>query len=71
MVTAILLRMILYAPIIGIGGIYKVAQTGAGMGWIIALAVIVIVGFVLLLVSVAMPIRHPGVRKRKKRGRTL
>ncbi len=31
------------------------AQTGAGMGWIIALAVIVIVGFVLLLVSVAMP----------------
>ncbi len=55
MVTAILLRMILYAPIIGIGGIYKVAQTGAGMGWIIALAVIVIVGFVLLLVSVAMP----------------
>ncbi len=55
LVTAILLRMILYAPIIGIGGIYKVAQTGAGMGWIIALAVIVIVGFVLLLVSVAMP----------------
>ena len=55
MVTAILLRMILYAPIIGIGGIYKVAQTGAGMGWIIALAVIVIVGVVLLLVSVAMP----------------
>ncbi|MCI5493988.1 MAG: ABC transporter ATP-binding protein/permease [Lachnospiraceae bacterium] len=55
MVTAIMLRMILYAPIIGIGGILKVYQTGAGMGWIIALAVLVILGFVLLLVSVAMP----------------
>ncbi len=55
MVTVVILRIILYAPIIGIGGIYKVAQTGAGMGWIIALAVIVIVGLVLLLVSVAMP----------------
>lgn len=55
MVTAVMLRMILYAPILGIGGIYKVWQTGAGMGWIIALAVILIIGFVLLLVSVAMP----------------
>lgn len=55
MVTAVMLRMILYAPIIGIGGIYKVAQTKADMGWIIALAVVVILGFVLLLVSIAMP----------------
>lgn len=55
MVTAVMLRMILYAPIIGIGGIYKVYQTGADMGWIIALAVVVILGFVLLLVSIAMP----------------
>lgn len=55
MVTAIMLRMILYAPIIGIGGIYKVVQTGANMGWIITLAVVVILGFVLLLVAIAMP----------------
>ena len=55
MVTAVMLRMILYAPIIGIGGIYKVVQTGAGMGWIIVLAVVLILGFVLLLMSVAMP----------------
>lgn len=55
MVSAIMLRMILYAPIIGIGGIYKVAQTKANMGWIIALAVILILGFVLLLVSITMP----------------
>lgn len=55
MVSAVMLRMILYAPIIGIGGIYKVAQTKANMGWIIALAVLLIVGFVLLLVSITMP----------------
>ncbi|MGF6376115.1 ATP-binding cassette subfamily B multidrug efflux pump [Clostridiales Family XIII bacterium PM5-7] len=55
MVTAIMLRMLLYAPIIGIGGIVKVAQTGANMGWIIALAVLVIFGFVMVLVAVAMP----------------
>ena len=55
MVSAIMLRMILYAPIIGIGGIYKVAQTKANMGWIIALAVLLILGFVLLLVSITMP----------------
>lgn len=55
MVTAVMLRMILYAPIIGIGGIYKVSQTRAGMGWIIALAVLLILGFVLLLMKIAMP----------------
>lgn len=56
MVTAvIMLRLLLYAPIIGIGGIIKVYQTGAGMEWIIALAVVVILGFVMLLVSIAMP----------------
>lgn len=55
MVTVLILRMILYAPIIGIGGIIKVYQTGAGMGWIIGFAVAIIVAFVLLLVSIAMP----------------
>lgn len=55
MVCVIFLRMILYAPIIGIGGIIKVIGTGAGMGWIIALAVIVIMSFVFLLMAIAMP----------------
>lgn len=55
MVTAIFLRMILYAPIIGIGGIIKVAQTKAGMEWVIALAVLLILGFVMVLVAIAMP----------------
>ena len=55
MVTAIFLRMLAYAPIIGIGGIIKVVQTKAGMGWLIVVAVIVIFAFVMILMSVAMP----------------
>ncbi|MGN0733157.1 MAG: ABC transporter ATP-binding protein [Emergencia sp.] len=55
MVSSMLLRMVLYAPIIAIGGVYNVWKTGAGMGWVIGLAVIVIIGFVMLLASVAMP----------------
>jgi ATP-binding cassette subfamily B protein len=47
--------MLLYAPIVGVGGVIKVAQTKAGMEWVIALAVILILGFVMLLVSIAMP----------------
>lgn len=55
MVSTMLLRMVLFAPIIGVGGIIKVINTGAGMGWIIALSVILIMGFVLTLVSITMP----------------
>ncbi len=55
MVSTMMLRMVLYAPIIGVGGVIKVIETGAGMGWIIALAVLVIVGLVLLLLSITMP----------------
>lgn len=55
MVTAMMLRMVLYAPVMGLGGIYKVARTGAHMEWVIALGVLVIIGFVGLLVSITMP----------------
>ena len=55
MVSVMLLRMVAYAPILGIGGVLKVVQTGAGMGWIIVLAIIVIISYVLLLMSSAMP----------------
>lgn len=55
MVSTMLLRMVMYAPIMGIGGIICVARTGAGMGWIIALAVLILLGFVSVLVSIAMP----------------
>lgn len=55
MVTVIMLRMILYAPILGVGGIIKVVGTGAGMGWVIVMAVVVIIAFVMLLMVIAMP----------------
>ena len=55
MVIVMLLRMVLYAPIIGVGGVMKVAATGTGMGWIIGVAVGSIMALVLVLMAVAMP----------------
>lgn len=55
MVSAMLIRMIAYAPILGIGGIIKVIETGAGMGWIIVLALVVIMGYVSVLMAITMP----------------
>ena len=55
MVSVMLLRMVAYAPILGIGGVLKVMQTGVGMGWIIVFAIAVILGYVMVLMSAAMP----------------
>ena len=55
MVSVLMLRMILYAPILGIGGVIRVYNTGAGMGWVIGLAIVVIMAFVGLLMAIAMP----------------
>ena len=50
-----MIRMVAYAPILGIGGVLKIIQTGAGMGWIIILAILVILGYVMVLMAVTMP----------------
>ncbi len=55
MLFTMLFRIVLYAPILGLGGVYKVFQTDASMTWILALAVIVIMLFVALLFRIAMP----------------
>lgn len=55
MVSVMLLRIVAYAPIMGIGGVLKMLQTGADMWYIIAFALLVILGFVGVLVAVAMP----------------
>ncbi len=55
LVSTMLLRMLLYAPVLGVWGIVKVAQTGANMSWVIILGVLVVMGFVLLLMSLTMP----------------
>ena len=55
MLFTLLFRIVLYAPILGIGGVYKVFQTDASMTWILALAVVMIMLFVALLFRIAMP----------------
>ena len=49
------LRIVFYAPILGIGGVIKVINTGASMGWVIAVALISILLLVIVLFSFAMP----------------
>ncbi|MCI5935322.1 MAG: ABC transporter ATP-binding protein/permease [Lachnospiraceae bacterium] len=55
MVSIMLLRMVLYAPILGIGGVIKVLSTRTGMGWIVVAAVVSICAFVLILMAITLP----------------
>lgn len=55
MLTVMILRMVLYAPIMGIGGVFKVFHTNVSMSWIIGLAVVLIAMVVMVLFVVAMP----------------
>ncbi|BAK44389.1 ABC transporter ATP-binding protein [Eggerthella sp. YY7918] len=55
MVTVMLLRMVLYAPILAIGGIIMVSRTNLAMSWIIVLAVVIIFVLIMILMRVAMP----------------
>ena len=55
MVSTMLLRMVFYAPIIGIGGVIKVMNTRSGMGWIIVAAVAVLLMYVGILMMVSLP----------------
>lgn len=49
------LRLMCYAPIMGVGGIVFALQKSVSLSWIIALAVIVLLGLVVVLLNVAMP----------------
>jgi len=49
------LRLMCYAPIMGVGGIFFALQKSVSLSWIIALAVIVLLGLVIVLLNVAMP----------------
>jgi ATP-binding cassette subfamily B multidrug efflux pump len=55
MVIVVLLRMVFYAPILGIGGFMKVMRTTPSMAWIIGIAVAAIICMVAVLMAVAMP----------------
>lgn len=55
MLISIGLRLMCYAPIMGVGGIIFALQKSVSLSWIIALAVIVLLGLVVVLLIVAMP----------------
>lgn len=55
MVLIMLMRMVLYAPILGIGGIVMISTTNVSMSWIIVLAVALVIGLVATLFGITYP----------------
>lgn len=55
MVMVMMLRIVIYAPIIGVGAVLHVINSGASMTWIIALCVVVLLSLIGILMMVAMP----------------
>ena len=55
MMTVITVRLLFYAPILGVGGIIRAMNTGPSMWWTIALAVIVLIGVIITLIAIALP----------------
>jgi ATP-binding cassette subfamily B protein len=55
MVVVMLIRMVFYAPIIGVGGVIRAIGKGSSMWWIIALAVVVLISLVLSVFTIALP----------------
>lgn len=55
MFMVMFLRLVFYAPILGIGGVIKVINTDTSMSWVIGVAVLAIMALVLVLFGVAMP----------------
>ncbi len=55
LVVVLIIRMVFYAPIIGVGGIIRALEKSASMSWIIALAVIILLGMVGIVFAIALP----------------
>lgn len=55
MVIMMMMRMVIYAPIIGVGGIIRALGKSANMWWIIALAVVILLGLIITVFSIALP----------------
>jgi ATP-binding cassette subfamily B multidrug efflux pump len=55
MVVILVMRMVIYAPIIGVGGVIRALSKTTSMWWIIALAVVVLLGLILTVFSIALP----------------
>ncbi|MFZ3130257.1 MAG: ABC transporter ATP-binding protein [Desulfosporosinus sp.] len=54
-VLVMMIRLVFYAPILGVGGVIKAISSSASMSWIIGVAVICLVGTVMVLFSLVMP----------------
>lgn len=54
-VMSMMFRIVLYAPILGIGGVIRVLQTDSSMTWILAVAIVLIMAFMAMLFKIAMP----------------
>lgn len=54
-VTVIMMRMVFYAPIIGIGGIIRAVGKSPNMWWILAVAVITLLGMIMIVFSISLP----------------
>jgi ATP-binding cassette, subfamily B, multidrug efflux pump len=55
MVVMMILRLVFYAPIIAIGGLIRALNTDTSMWWIIALAVVIVLGLIITVFSIALP----------------
>jgi len=55
MVIMIMVRMVFYAPLMGIGGILKVLSKDSPLAWLIIVAVLMLVSLIIIIVSIAMP----------------
>jgi ATP-binding cassette subfamily B multidrug efflux pump len=55
MVIIMMMRMVFYAPIIGVGGVIRALGKSSSMWWIIAVAVVTLLGLILLVFSIALP----------------
>ncbi len=54
-VMSMMFRIVLYAPILGIGGVIRVLQTDSSMTWILGVAIVLIMAFMAMLFKIAMP----------------
>jgi ATP-binding cassette, subfamily B, multidrug efflux pump len=55
MVVAMMVRMVFYAPILGIGGVIRVLGKDSSMWWLIAVAVLVLISLILTVFTIALP----------------
>jgi ATP-binding cassette subfamily B protein len=55
LVIVLMIRMVFYAPIIGVGGVIRALEKSTSMSWIIALAVIIMLGLVGIVFAIALP----------------